>query len=55
MARMSGMIDVSGKNVTVRTATAAGTVTLGDKAFEIVKNGTCAKGDVSATAKIAAV
>ena len=49
------MIDVSEKNITVRTAIACGTIILGDKAFEIVKKGTCIKGDVFATARIAAI
>ncbi len=50
-----GMVDVSAKNVTVRTAKASGTIILGDKAFEVVEAGTCTKGDVLATAKVAAV
>ena len=50
-----GMVDVSGKSVTVRTAKASGTIILGDKAFEVVEAGTCTKGDVLATAKVAAV
>jgi len=49
------MIDISGKNVTVRTAKARGCIILGDEAFNVVKQGTCIKGDVLATAKIAAV
>ena len=55
MAKKEGMVDVSGKDVTVRTAIASGVISLGDKAFGIVKDGTCTKGDVLATAKIAAV
>ena len=55
MQESKGMIDVSGKNITVRTAKAGGTINLGDKAFPIVKDGTCIKGDVLATAKIAAI
>lgn len=55
MDKSNGMADVSGKDITVRTAKAAGTISLGDKAFEIIKNGTCVKGDVLATAKIAAI
>jgi cyclic pyranopterin phosphate synthase len=43
------------KNITVRTAKASGTIILGDKAFEVVKAGTCTKGDVLATAKVAAI
>jgi len=50
-----GMVDVSAKDVTVRTARASGTVIVGDKAFAIIEGGTCTKGDVLATAKIAAI
>jgi len=50
-----GMVDVSAKDITVRTAKASGTIILGDKAFEVVEAGTCTKGDVLATAKIAAI
>lgn len=49
------MIDVSGKDVTVRTAKAFGRIVLGQKAFDAVKQGACIKGDVPATAKIAAM
>jgi cyclic pyranopterin phosphate synthase len=49
------MIDVSGKDVTVRTAKACGCIVLGDKAFDVLRQGTCIKGDVPATAKIAAL
>ncbi len=55
MANGSGMIDVSGKDVTVRTAAANGCIILGDEAFGAVKDGSCKKGDVLATAKIAAI
>jgi len=54
-ANSNGMVDVSGKSITVRTAKASGTIILGDKAFEVVEAGTCPKGDVLATAKIAAI
>ena len=54
-ASSDGMVDVSAKNITVRTAKASGTIILGDKAFEVVETGTCTKGDVLATAKVAAV
>lgn len=50
-----GMIDVSGKDVTVRTARASGCIVLGAEAFEVVKQGSCIKGDVLATAKVAAI
>ncbi len=55
MANGGGMIDVSGKDVTVRTAKACGRIILGEGAFDAVKQGTCIKGDVLETAKIAAV
>ena len=55
MADRDGMVDVSAKDVTVRTAKASGTITLGEKAFLVVQEGTCAKGDVLATAKVAAI
>jgi len=48
------MIDVSGKDVTVRTAKASGRIVLGKEAFDVVRQGRCIKGDVLATAKIAA-
>ena len=54
MAKDGGMIDVSGKDVTVRTAKASGCVDLGEEAFDVVRKGVCIKGDVLATAKIAA-
>jgi cyclic pyranopterin phosphate synthase len=49
------MIDVSGKDITLRTAKAAGRIVLGAEAFQTVKQGTCIKGDVLETAKIAAI
>ncbi len=49
------MIDISKKDVTVRTAKAEGVISLGDKCFDIIKKGTCVKGDVLATARIAAI
>lgn len=55
MAKNGGMIDVSDKDVTVRTAKATGCVVLGKKAFNVIKKGACIKGDVFATAKIAAM
>lgn len=55
MKETEGMIDVSGKSVTVRTAKASGCVILGAEAFQAVKQGTCIKGDVLATAKVAAI
>jgi cyclic pyranopterin phosphate synthase len=49
------MIDISGKDVTVRTATANGCVVLGEEVFEVLRQGQCPKGDVLETAKIAAI
>jgi cyclic pyranopterin monophosphate synthase len=50
-----GMVDVSVKQVTVRTARAAGSILLGPEAFRALQRGECPKGDVLATAKVAAV
>jgi cyclic pyranopterin phosphate synthase len=55
MAQSRGMVDVSAKDVTVRTARATGSVLLGDEAFEVLQHGRCPKGDVLATAKVAAI
>ncbi len=49
------MIDISGKDITVRTATASGCIALGQESFNILKTGSCIKGDVFETAKIAAI
>jgi cyclic pyranopterin phosphate synthase len=49
------MIDISNKDITVRTAKASGCIVLGAEAFQAVKQGTCIKGDILATAKIAAI
>jgi cyclic pyranopterin phosphate synthase len=50
MANDGGMIDVSGKDVTVRTAKASGCIVLGKQALDVLKQGSCIKGDVLATA-----
>jgi cyclic pyranopterin phosphate synthase len=55
MNKSDGMIDVSNKDITIRTAKASGTICLGSEAFEIVESGDSIKGDALATAKIAAV
>jgi cyclic pyranopterin phosphate synthase len=55
VANEGGMVDVSVKNITLRTAKASSSIVLGDEAFQTLKNGTCVKGDVFATAKIAAI
>jgi cyclic pyranopterin phosphate synthase len=49
------MADVSNKNVTLRTAKASSSIALGEKAFLTLTQGTCVKGDVLATAKVAVV
>jgi cyclic pyranopterin phosphate synthase len=49
------MIDVSAKGITPRTAKAAGSIVLGEAAFDALKAGTCPKGDVLATARVAAI
>ncbi len=54
MANNGGMIDISNKGTTVRTAKASSCIVLGAEAFQVVKQGTCIKGDVLTTAKIAA-
>lgn len=55
MTDNSGMVDVSIKDITLRTARASGTIILGEQAFQTVRQGTCIKGDVLATAKVAAI
>ncbi|UCG46636.1 MAG: cyclic pyranopterin monophosphate synthase MoaC [Phycisphaerales bacterium] len=55
MEESAGMVDISGKDVTARRARAEGRIVLGREAFEVLKGGSCVKGDVLATAKIAAI
>jgi cyclic pyranopterin phosphate synthase len=55
VANNRGMMDVSIKDITLRTAKACGTIVLGEGAFQTVKQGTCIKGNVLATAKVAAI
>ncbi len=55
MNKFDGMIDVSNKDITIRTAKASGTICLGSEAYKIVISGDSIKGNVLATAKIAAV
>jgi cyclic pyranopterin monophosphate synthase len=55
MADSRGMVDIAGKEITVRTARAGGSICLGPDAFDALKQGLCPKGDVLATAKIAAI
>jgi len=49
------MIDISEKDITIRTATATGCVILGKEIFTALQQGQCPKGDVLETAKIAAI
>jgi cyclic pyranopterin monophosphate synthase len=49
------MIDISTKNISARSAKARGTIVVGDKAYEVVKDGTCIKGDIFTTARIAVI
>ncbi len=49
------MVDVGGKPQTPRRAVARGTVTVGPKAFRMIREGTVPKGDVFATARIAGI
>ena len=49
------MIDVSGKNKTLRTAHASAVLTLGEGTAEIIRNNSVPKGDPLAVAKVAAV
>lgn len=55
MTDSGGMIDVSGKDVTVRIAKARGAIRLSHEAFDALRKGICPKGDVLATARIAAI
>lgn len=50
-----GMVDISAKNITSRSATAVGTIKLSSKAFKILMTTGSAKGDVFETAKVAAI
>jgi cyclic pyranopterin phosphate synthase len=47
------MIDISAKHSSARSAKARGTIVVGDTAFDVIRNGTCSKGDLFATARIA--
>ncbi|MCC6494960.1 MAG: cyclic pyranopterin monophosphate synthase MoaC [Propionibacteriaceae bacterium] len=54
-AGQARMVDVSGKPVTVRTATAAGLVSCPGRVVELLRSGTVPKGDVLAVARIAGI
>ncbi len=49
------MVDVGGKPPTRREAVAAGTITMSGKAFEAVRDGALAKGDIGPLARIAGI
>ena len=49
------MVDVSGKPVTAREATARGILTMNTEAFAAVQSGTVKKGDVLAVAQVAGI
>ena len=49
------MVDVSGKAVTAREATAHGIITMNEEAFAAVQAGTVKKGDVLGVAQIAGI
>ena len=49
------MVDVSGKEITQRTAVAEGTITVSRECYEKITAGTVKKGDVLGTARIAGI
>lgn len=49
------MVDVTEKNETVRTATAAGTITVNEKVYRAIEEGTVEKGDVLGVAVTAGI
>lgn len=49
------MVDVSAKDVTTRSATARGRISVNDAALSALRDGSVAKGDVMATARIAGI
>lgn len=49
------MVDVSGKPVTAREATAHGIITMNEAAFAAVQSGTVQKGDVLGVARVAGI
>jgi cyclic pyranopterin phosphate synthase len=49
------MVDVSGKDVTVRTATASGRVLVSDEVLRLLADGALPKGDALAVARIAGI
>ena len=49
------MVDVGDKDVTLRTASAEGRITMAAQTLAIIRDGTAKKGDVVATARIAGI
>ena len=49
------MVDVSGKNITYRTAVATGEIHVGEAIMEAVKEGSVKKGDVLGVARVAGI
>jgi cyclic pyranopterin monophosphate synthase len=49
------MVDVSGKAETLRVAEASGNIKMSEQAFQLVKSGSIAKGDVLGIARIAGI
>ena len=49
------MVDVGGKRESERVATASGHITMSREAFELVKEGSMAKGDVLGVARVAGI
>lgn len=49
------MVDVSQKKETQRVATANGSISMSQEAYDLVKNGSMAKGDVLGVARIAGI
>jgi cyclic pyranopterin phosphate synthase len=49
------MVDVSGKDITIRTAVAEGTITMSAETLALIRAGNMKKGDVLGTARIAGI
>lgn len=49
------MVDVTGKGETARQATAAGSITMSDLAYDMVRQGSVKKGDVLGVARLAGI
>lgn len=49
------MVDVSAKAITTRTAIVKGSIKVSDEVMELIKNGSCKKGDVLTVAQVAGI